>query len=557
MWQWLASMWRKVRGKKRRLSLLVGDAAYALTGGDSMPRKLRVSFPGGSFSASAGSFSLAGIAATLTYGQLAWKAVPPLSLVQGGTLDLTQYVNNPQNTPLTYSVATSTHTPGVLPTGVSLSPGGSLSATSSAELGTINISFNATTGSAQHQPLTASPGSFLLSGKTATLTGPTGPVVMTVDLIPYTGYGVYLTPGGSKNLIFAQIPSGTGPWYKVGGDHFQVSSTIQGQTPTSDGGRQEIFQINFATNDWSILKQKYYIRTGDNLGSLQMCQPDDPAGCIINGEFWYTSNNSNYPVTPATTDTMTNFARTNYGSDIVTQDVPDMMAWNPATGLWRVIGNYVAAAQSGRSWCAMYDASNNRLIIPTTWGICTLDCSQTPPVDITTLADQGFPSNTDLVEFNGRAYAYNPHYGTIMSLDLTTGPPFTTYYSIRTDVTIPSMQNVYQSFTTKGGDCVWYPPAQAFIIANALGMIAAWQPNGAPGQQVTEFPIWTTWSTDIGGTIVTFNVNRRDGWISDVDGHYVPPSKMIYDPVTQYCYSMGGISWDTSSSTNYWRLRFQ
>lgn len=79
MWKWLTALVQKMR-KKRRLSLLADAGAFIITGFDSVPRRLRISFTNiYQLAANAGAFALTGKAATLSSTHVASGSLASLA----------------------------------------------------------------------------------------------------------------------------------------------------------------------------------------------------------------------------------------------------------------------------------------------------------------------------------------------------------------------------------------------------------------------------------------------------------------------------------------------
>lgn len=533
--KWMRDVWDWVRGRGRKLAIAlpVAAGAYQLTASDADMRRLRVRFPTTSttLSASAGSVALTGKDATLSQSSaLAWRAVPALSMVQGDSIQLSQYVNNPQGLTLSYVATTQAMRDTLAAANVTLLTTGLLQAASNATVGTIsNVSFTATTGATPRQPLAAAPGVFALAGQSATLRkSPTGPLSMTVTPVPYTGVGGYL--GMSKNL---QIQRCNGVWYKVGGDHISLG----GNTPTGQDGRQEIFAIDFANNTWT-LAQPYFLRTGTSSSTVQTALPDDPSAAVVGNEIWIVANET-ANTTGGSNDALTASVRSEFGPDVVYQDFYDIMAWNPATGIHRVITARQQLLRGDRGWMSYYDAPHNRIITPLTSAFFIIDGTTgadvtpyfgTPPTQLQDYGAVDFhAAGIPVDQSTNNAYVYDQTHGALYRFSLASASNQFTLVKV---LDLP--QCTYVS-AGRGIHINWHAGIRAIIISDVARQIFAYQVDT--------------------GTLSSWS--RLDGWTNGI-GVYVAPAFECYDPVTGDLFTIGGIDWDTGMvSTVYWRLHFQ
>lgn len=581
MWKWLTALVNKVRGKKpQRVLLPATAAAYRLTGTtpallkawavpganavfqlqgyESVPRRLRVSFNARPpLVAAPGAFTENGSAATLTYTTTAaqgWTAFPPggLALTQGGTVSLTNYFST--NGAVVFAVAS-----GTLPTGVTLASNGVLSASLTASLTPSTVTFSASTNNAY--TLSAASASFVMTRIAANLVRPppAGPLTMTVTTVPYTGFGIYLNStfengsgGRSKNL---QLCCVNGIWYKVGGDYQPCTLP----SILDDGGRQEIFQIDFAANTWT-LKQPYFLHTPAN--AMQGALPDDPTQVTVGNEVWTVGNERNNQFStaqqtayvrgeiPYSDGTMFDYPDPTYSI----QNMQDITAWNPATGQHRVVlAPRPTAITQDRTWASIYDPNTKRVISPNN-GSCIhtlLVNNDGSATDVTSyygggsqhdygvLAPDGQVSWSAAACHNGNRTMYlcDIFTGDVYAVDLDTGPPFTAEYTVTRVKSIPWIAYPGTSFGNQVHWMVWEPNVQALIIWNIKqpGYVAAWQPAT---DQLSQFL-------------------RQDNWTAPVSGNKVYGSTIVYDPNTQALYSVGGIDWwDDSHYDYYWKTVF-
>jgi hypothetical protein len=345
-----------------------------------------------------------------------------------------------------------------------------------------------------------------------------GSLKLSAQAVPYTGPGATL--GLSKHLNFARLGS---RWYKCAGDHRSTG----GSTPDFQDGRQEIFSLNVPANDWRQ-EQPYFVRAGMNIGSLQIALPDDGFCVARGGEIWSFVSER---VDQMNTADQTAWARSNYGADIVTQDMEDIGAWNATTKQWRSILPRPVEMKGDRALRGMYDAQTDRFIIPTYSSFLQISGSG---IDISprfgtgkALQDYGnFDFHSSGIVQDGRtAYVYDKKFGALYSFKLDDSP-----FNLVKVLDLPEL--VYAG-AGPGILMAWHPGMRAVVLA------------GPGRQQFYAFQVdsraLTKW-------------NRPDGFVNSA-GNYVPPSDMFYDPDTSDIVSVGGIDWDTGTiSPVYWRM---
>lgn len=355
---------------------------------------------------------------------------------------------------------------------------------------------------------------------TLTPVASTGTLKLSTVAVPYTGPSGVL--GSSKHLNFARFGN---RWYKMTGDHHRIDS----DTADFEDGRQEIISFNVVANDWHE-DQPFFLRSGMNLGDVQMALPDDAFSVERNGEIWV--------FVTARVDTETTAARTasvqsQYGGDIVTQDMQHFGAWNPTTRSWRAIGTNPPEMAGGNTWRGMYDALTDRIIIPTPSSFLQIRGSDgadisprfgTPAVQLMEYGNFDFHV-AGMVQDGRIAYVYDKKFGALYSVQLDANPFVVTKVLDLPDLT-------YNAGSGPGITIVWHPDLRAVII-------------GGTTQKLYAFEVDT-------GKLTTWD--RTDGFIAG-DGAYVYPATMFYDPDTKDVVSVGGIDWNTGmASPNYWRL---
>ena len=343
-----------------------------------------------------------------------------------------------------------------------------------------------------------------------------GTLRLATNAVPYVGLGGSL--GVSKHLNFARIGN---RWYKCAGDHTKATSN----TPDFQDGRQEIFSVNFVANDWT-LEQPYFLRSGMNLGDLQIALPDDGFCLTRNGEIWSFISER---VSQMSTADQTAWSRTNFGADIVTQDMTDVGAWNPVTKTWRAILPRPVEMMGDRAWRGIWDAQQDRFIIPS-WSqflvISGAGVDISPRLSNGALPDYGdFDFHSAGIVQDGRtAYVMDRKHGALYSINLDQ-LPFVLTKVVDLPITTDQLS---------GSEIVWHPGLRAIVI----GVVDA-------TRKLYAYEVDTR-------KLTTFD--RQDGFVNG-NGTYVPPSTMFYDPDTGAVISVGGIDWDTGmASPVYWRM---
>jgi hypothetical protein len=357
----------------------------------------------------------------------------------------------------------------------------------------------------------------------------TGTLRATTVAIPFSGIGA--KQNQSKNLDFAYV---NGRWYKCAGDH----QGIDANTPGAQGGRQEILSFTVAANDWRQ-DTPYFLRSGMNLGNVQIALPDDGACVARNDEIWSFVSER---VAQLNTADWTASVRGSYGSDIVTQEMDKVGAWNVTTRQWRTGGPRPAEMRGDRLWRVLWDAQTDRFITPVSFDsgmflIFDKDGNDISPRgaggDLHDYGSHDFHS-AGILQDGRNGYVYDVKFGVLyrfnLDQDLTRGFPLTPV------LTLPGEtygQNPGEA--GRGINIVWHPGRRAIILL----------PHHRTGY---------AFDVDNGKLSVW---DREDALVAG-NGHYVHPSAAFYDPPTGDVVSIGTIDFDTGMViNNYWRLHLQ
>lgn len=170
---------------------------------------------------------------------------------------------------------------------------------------------------------------------------------------PPAGFG-----GAAKHLRFCKVGS---LYYKVVGDHRKTD--LSAESPDAQGGRQEIHSLDLASNTWAM-HEPFWPRKP--AGSVALFSPDDGAACTVRDEIWVfvSARNSSLhqdPWTPGPGSLTAPAGTARYYTDQV-------MAYNPATKLWRVVAPLTAAMVGDRSWCAAWDSIGKHVLVTSNQG---------------------------------------------------------------------------------------------------------------------------------------------------------------------------------------------
>jgi hypothetical protein len=177
--------------------------------------------------------------------------------------------------------------------------------------------------------------------------------------MPITGDATIMTAStGSKHLHFSRVGN---RWYKVCGDHLRQTA----DSWSIDGGRQEIYSFRPLDNDWRR-DQEFWVRVN---GQVQLHQPDDAFSVAVGNEIWVFVSVRNPTNEEGTAVESAGYASGPHATPLA----KSLMAWNPATGVWREIRGFTAMDQpganppelwrSGRAWFGTYDPQRNQIII--------------------------------------------------------------------------------------------------------------------------------------------------------------------------------------------------
>jgi hypothetical protein len=347
-----------------------------------------------------------------------------------------------------------------------------------------------------------------------------GTVKVTVTEVPYTGVSKVL--GMSKHLDFSRVGD---RWYRMCGDHAAIDPN--GIRTGSQDGRQEIFSFNALKNDWPAdlahCDQPYYIMDPKQ---VQFSFPDDTFAVAVENEVWVfpgPTANTLPPIQPKEA------AQQIYGK---------IMAWNPATKLWRVVNG---ARPRGLPWRGIYDPVKKLVIVPG-GGQCagmngvvfyrysSLDGKDVTPCDASgqPIGNPAIPGGVHVagmaVDWPRRTFYCMDHYNAkLYAVNLDTF-----------DVTlaVDAWPEGKQTGDQGALKLTWHPDIQA-VIYNGTKLVI-YQPDT---KKLTVLP-------------------RQDGFMNG-EKHFVPTSTIFYDPDTKDIISIGTIDWDTSRNPgHYWRLHF-
>lgn len=333
--------------------------------------------------------------------------------------------------------------------------------------------------------------------------------------VPYTGVGVVL--GASKNLDFAEV---NGRWYKCAGDH----QALDANGPDFQDGQQVFMSLSLAANDWRQ-ETPYYLRSGMNLGDVQIALPDDGACVARNNEIWsFTSDR----VSQMNTADATTWARTNYGADIVTQEMEHLGAWSVDTKTWRVGGPRTPEMMGDRLWKVIWDDVLDQFVGATFSQIIVWD------KDGNVLHVQSFfDDNCDfhgpgIVKLGREAFIYDQMHGTLYSFSLDAFPFVLT--------PVLNLGEKYGTLPGQAGRTLYITQHDALraVVISTSG--------------TRKFHVFEVDSGKL------TSLDRQDGFVNNL-GHYVFPSAMFYDPATQDIVSVGTMDWDNEGvrCPNYWR----
>ncbi len=148
-------------------------------------------------------------------------------------------------------------------------------------------------------------------------------------------------------------------------------------------------------------------------------------------------------------------------SDIVTQDMDDVGAWNTATGVWRVGGARPQEMKGDNTWRWLWDSVPDHFIGPTPASFITFDKDGN---DISlrsggVLHDYGSVDfhSSGIVQDGRNAYVYDQTHGALYRFSLDGGQPFTL-------VNVLSLPDITWTVAGRGITIVWHPVLRAVII---------------------------------------------------------------------------------------------
>jgi len=324
--------------------------------------------------------------------------------------------------------------------------------------------------------------------------------------------------GAAKHLRFCKVGS---LYYKMVGDHSRsdVTSGVDFQ-----GGRQEIHSLDLATNQWKMHEGYWPQKPA---GAVALFSPDDGAACTVRDEIWVFVSARNAtlhqpPWTPGAGNVVAPPGTARYYTD-------QIMAYNPTTKLWRVIGPTTIDMWGNKIWHAVHDPVGHHVLFISQQGngsnyIVVLDDVtgtkitqwRTGPTDKGYCHSGGLP-----IDVVGRkAWAWETFYGsTVHEINLDTG--------VSKQIAVcpePGTGNTESSNAmagpTKSGKLLFFG-SRLHILTLATG---AWQ-----------------------------SVDREDGFRSK-DGAWHTCLTAFYDPVLDATCSIGTVDWSTGEDIGAYYL---
>ena len=426
-----------------------------------------------------------------------WAAVPNITLAAGATASVASYYTGTER-PFGATKP--------LPAGVTLDPAtGVLSAAATAPAATLaGVAFTAGTAVVDPPP------------------PPPPPPPPTTGM--FERRGVAYRPdgfgGSAKHLRFCKVGS---LWYKVAGDHSRsdVNSGVDFQ-----GGRQEIHSLDLATNTWKMHEPYWPQKPA---GSVALFSPDDGAACTVRDEIWVFVSARNGtlhqpPWTPGAGNITAPAGTARYYTDQV-------MAYNPATKLWRIVCPTTADMWGNKIWHAVHDPVGHHVLFISQQGngsnyVVVLDdvTGATITQWRTGPTDRGYCHAGGLAaDIAARtAWTWETFYSSVVhEVNLDTG--FSKQIAVCPE---PGTGNTESSNAivgpTKSGKLLFFG-SRLHILTLATG---AWQ-----------------------------SVDREDGFSPSGGGRYTCLTQ-FYDPVLDAVASIGAVDWATSQDIGaYWMVR--
>ena len=313
--------------------------------------------------------------------------------------------------------------------------------------------------------------------------------------------------GAAKHLRFCKVGS---RWYKVVGDHARTDTAPE--SPSEQGGRQEIHSVDLATNDWRM-EEPYWPRKP--AGSVALFSPDDGAACTVGDEIWVYVNDRNstlyqppWTMTPGSLTAPAGCAQ--YFTDKV-------MAWKPATKTWRVIGNLPPGITANRAWHAELDPPRSRVLVVSNQGnddnfLLEIDAATGVLVAQHRIGDKGYCHKGGLaMDVAGRkAYVWETT-KTSGVIEINLDSYATRQVAVCPEPPTGTTSGGLIAGPTRSGKLLCFGWAQLHILSLATG-------------------VWQT-------------VDRQDGFVSAV-GAWCPCVTAFYDADLDATCTIGAVDWD-------------
>lgn len=261
-----------------------------------------------------------------------------------------------------------------------------------------------------------------------------------------------------------------------------------------------------------------------NVGDMQGALPDDAFCVTRNDEIWFPA-----ALLPAPPPIKPHGRR--FGSDIVTQEMKNVVAWNVTTKRWRSIRPMPKEIGGNAAWHGLYDATRDLFIIPTHASFLLIrgDGQDVSPrfgasLQLQSYGDFDFHAS-GIVQDGRNAYVYDQKRGALYRFNLDNAPIVLTKVLDLPELTYASAgRGIYMA---------WHLGLRAVVMSGISGKMYAFE---------VDSNMLTKWS-------------RPDGFV-DGNGNYVSAQSLFYDPDSNDVVSVGGIDWNTGVvSTVYSRMR--
>lgn len=359
----------------------------------------------------------------------------------------------------------------------------------------------------------------------------TGPMQMSVNAVTFPNFTIQQVYGGCKHLDGAIY---NGKWYQAAGDH----TKIEPNTPDAQDGRQEIVSLDVANNVF-LLAFPYYRRNAAAPDSeSQVALPDD--GSIAfrpPNQLWSFVSER---VDSSSTALETGTARSNYGSDIVIQDMQSFGYLNIDTGIWTVLGNRFSPNEmrGDRHWRSFYDAVYDVFFLPcyTGNGLVWAIIDAKTGLDLTWRPDNVTAQNwgnldvkvCGLAVDNRTAYLVDHQTAKLWKFDL----------------------DKVWNHDLSAGSFVLDIPNQFFPAGDQATFKICWHPQ----LRTVVMSLYNIYTYEVDtGVITQF---PRVGYANS-DNVWMYPSTIFYNPPTNEVVSIGSVDFDLGTKgTQYYRLTF-